>query len=139
MASSDRTLIVIGSGPGIGRSVAALFAKKRYNKVALVARRAEQLEIEKKELQKAAGDQINVKTFAVDIVNRDAFLKVLDDAEAELGKPECIYFNAARVQPSQLLSHELKDIEYDLKVDILHPHWVRFVPREQSTADICCH
>ncbi len=115
MASSNKTIVVVGSGPGIGRSVTSLFASKRYNNVALIARRAEQLELERRALKGTVGPQVNVRTYAVDIADDEAFLKALQSVEAELGKPECVFFNAARVLPSHLLSHDVKDIEYDFK------------------------
>lgn len=117
MTATSRTLFVIGSGPGIGRSVTTLFAKNRYHNVALIARRAEQLCLEKEAVEKAVGSEVNVKIYAVDVVNTEDLLKVLDDAEAALGKPECVFYNAARVLPSVLLTHEVEEIEYDFKVN----------------------
>lgn len=116
MSTTDRTLIVIGSGPGIGRSVSTLFASKRYNNVALIARRAEQLELEKSALEEALGNNVKVKTFAVDVVHTEALLHALGEAESHFGKAECIFYNAARVLPSKLLEHDVKEIEYDFKV-----------------------
>ncbi|KKY32255.1 putative short-chain alcohol [Diaporthe ampelina] len=118
MASSDKTLVVIGSGPGIGRSVTTLFATKRYNNVALIARRADQLGLEQKAVEEAVGSGVRVKTYAVDVVDSSALLKALDDVEAQLGKPECIFYNAARVLPSELLTHDVKDVEYDFKINV---------------------
>lgn len=117
MAATNRTLVVIGSGPGIGRSVTSRFASERYNNVALIARRAEQLEVEEKVLKEAVGSQLKVKTYARDITDSNALLSALQDVEITFGKPECVFFNAARVLPSQLLTHDVKEIEYDLKVN----------------------
>lgn len=116
ITESNKTLVVIGAGPGIGRSVTSLFASKRYSNVALIARRAEQLEIETKALEEAVGTQVRIKTYTVDVIDTDALAKALDDSDATLGKPECVFYNAARVLPSQLLSHDVKEIEYDFKV-----------------------
>ncbi|KAI0512576.1 NAD(P)-binding protein [Xylaria bambusicola] len=120
MASTDRHLVLIGVGPGIGRSVACLFASKRYNKVTLIARRAEQLKIEQAQIEAATekSHSVTVKTYAVDISDHTALTTTLIDAEASLGKPECVYFNAARVIPSQLLTHDVKDVEYDFKLTV---------------------
>lgn len=93
-----------------------LFASKRYNHIALIARRAEQLKIEEKAAIEAVGSRVKVKTFAFDVTDTDALKKTLDVVDAELGKPECVFYNAARVVPSQLLSHDVQEIEYDLKV-----------------------
>jgi NAD(P)-dependent dehydrogenase (short-subunit alcohol dehydrogenase family) len=116
MAPSNKTLFLIGAGPGIGRSVATLFASKRYSNVALFARRPEQLKAEKEAVQQAAGTPVTVETYAVDVTDSEALQKALSDAESALGKPECVYYNAARVLPSELFVHDVKDIEYDFKV-----------------------
>jgi len=119
--SDDRTLLVLGSGPGIGRSVSTLFASRRYGKVVLIARRAEQLQAEKERLEKVPG--VTVGTYAVDLTDTEALLAALDDADAVYGKPEAVFFNAARVQLSAFFEHPVEDIEYDLKVrSCLPPH-----------------
>lgn len=119
MTTEDKkTLVVVGIGPGIGRSVTSLFTSKRYHNVALIARRAEQLEVERKALQETIGTHVNIKTYVIDVVDTDALTKALDDSDATLGKPECVFYNAARVLPSQLLSHDVKEIDYDFKVPI---------------------
>ncbi|KAI8241902.1 hypothetical protein K4K53_003878 [Colletotrichum sp. SAR 10_77] len=99
--ATNQTLLVIGAGPLIGRSVATLFASKRYSNVALIARREEQLQIEKKAVEEAA-PSATVKTYTADITDPDAFTKVLDQADADLGKPSCVFFNAARINVSAL-------------------------------------
>ncbi|GAB1315479.1 hypothetical protein MFIFM68171_05689 [Madurella fahalii] len=118
MAYPSKTLLVVGSGPGIGRAVTTLFATKRYSNVVLVARRAEQLKVEQAAVEQAVGPQVTIKTCAVDITDTDALLKALDDSDAALGKPECVFFNAARVLPSSLLDHSVKDIEYDFRINV---------------------
>lgn len=118
MVSTARTLLVVGSGPGIGRAVTVLFTTKRYNNVVLVARRADSLAAEKAAVEQAVGPQINVKTYAVDITDLAALGTALDDADASFGKPECVFFNAARVLPSAFFEHDVKEIEYDHKVRI---------------------
>ncbi|KAI1313777.1 NAD(P)-binding protein [Xylaria venustula] len=117
----DKHLVLIGVGPGIGRSVARLFAAKRYNHVTLIARRAEQLKIEQAEVEAAAQSQtlpVKVKTYTVDVADSTSLTNALIDAETALGKPECVYFNAARVVPSRLLGHDAKEIEYDFKLTV---------------------
>lgn len=116
MSPPSKTLLVIGAGPGIGRSVTTLFAKHGYANVALVARRSAQLETEKKAVQDALGPEGKVRTYAVDVVDAAALARALDDADAELGRPECVFYNAARVLPSELLTHSVEEIEYDFKV-----------------------
>jgi len=111
---SGRTLLVLGAGPGIGRSVTSLFASHRFGNVVLIARRAEQLQIEKEVVERIYG--VKAGTYTVDITNTKALSAALDDADAKFGKPEVVFFNAARVLPSALFEHPVEDIEYDLKV-----------------------
>ncbi|KAM0816683.1 putative short-chain alcohol [Seiridium cardinale] len=118
MAVGTGILLVIGVGPGIGRAVASTFASKRYHSVALFARRSDQLSLEKQALEEAVGHELNVKTYALDVTDNDALLKALDDVDATLGKPECVFYNAARVLPSQLLTHDVEEIEYDFKINV---------------------
>ncbi|KAI0432241.1 hypothetical protein F5Y09DRAFT_339899 [Xylaria sp. FL1042] len=117
--TTDRHLVLVGVGPGIGRSVACLFASKRYNNITLISRRAEQLKIEQAEVEVAARPRpVKVRTYAVDVADSGALSDALVDAETAFGKPECVYFNAARVIPSQLLNHDVKEIEYDFRLTV---------------------
>lgn len=136
MPSTNKTLLVVGAGPGIGRAVTTLFAAKRYNNVVLVARRADSLESEKAAVEQAVGSQVNIRTYAVDITDSAALGTVLDDADAALGKPECVFFNAARVLPSAFFEHPVAEIEYDLKITVsaLYVLAQRYVPHLVSLA-----
>jgi NAD(P)-dependent dehydrogenase (short-subunit alcohol dehydrogenase family) len=116
MAHQNKTLLVIGAGPGIGRSVTTLFASKGYTKVALFARSSEGLAAEQKAVEESVGSGGKVKSYQVDVADLDALAKALAEADADLGKPDCIFYNAARVRPSELLAHDVQEIEYDFKV-----------------------
>ncbi|KAK6196738.1 hypothetical protein LQW54_011247 [Pestalotiopsis sp. IQ-011] len=118
MAPQNKTLLVIGAGPGIGRSVTTLFASKAYANVALFARSADGLVSEKKAVEDAVGDKVKVKTYQADVADPEALGKALAESDADFGKPDCVFYNAARVQPSELLTHDLKDIEYDFKINV---------------------
>ncbi|KAL2125673.1 hypothetical protein VTJ04DRAFT_2038 [Mycothermus thermophilus] len=133
---SSKTLLIIGSGPGISRSVASLFASKRFKNVGLIARRAESLAAEKSALEEAVGGDVKVGTYAVDITDAEGLEKALDQAEAELGKPEVVFFNAARVIPSAFFEHDIKEIEYDLKITVSALYLVakRYIPHLVSLA-----
>jgi NAD(P)-dependent dehydrogenase (short-subunit alcohol dehydrogenase family) len=128
-----KTLLVVGSGPGIGRAVATLFASKGYSNVVLVARRTESLAQEKAALEQTVGAQAKINTYTVDITDSTALTKALDSADAAFGKPDCVFFNAARVLPSALFEHDVKDIEYDFKVrgpsPTSHPSFPDATPR----------
>ncbi|KAI5458822.1 hypothetical protein BGZ63DRAFT_416374 [Mariannaea sp. PMI_226] len=116
--SADRTLVVIGAGPGIGRSVASTFSSNRFSKIALVARREESLQAEKSSLEKTSTRAVTVKTYVVDVSDGDALVSAMDKIEADLGQPEVIFYNAARVLPSMLFEHPVADIELDFKITV---------------------
>ncbi|KAK4235562.1 hypothetical protein C8A03DRAFT_46322 [Achaetomium macrosporum] len=134
--TSNKTLLVVGSGPGIGRAVTTLFASKRYNNIALIARRAESLATEKAAVEQGVGSQVRIETYAVDVTDSAALLKAVDDADAALGKPECVFFNAARVVPSAFFEHDVKEIEYDFKITVsaLYVLAQRYIPHLVSLA-----
>lgn len=114
--TASRTIVVIGAGPGIGRSVTSLFASNRYNKIALLARRDEQLQLEKAAVEAAVRHPITVKTYVVDVSDGDALVSAMDKIDADLGQPEVIFYNAARVLFSNFFEHPVKEIEHDFKV-----------------------
>lgn len=114
---SPHSLIVIGSGPGIGAHVARQFAKQRFSKIALVARNPDQLEKDRASLEAAVGAaNVTIKTYSVDIANLPELTKTLDKIGDELGSPEVIFFNAARVKLSKLLEVDEDEMIYDFKV-----------------------
>ena len=117
-ARTDRTLLLLGSGPGIGRAIASHFAAKRYNHVALIARNlgGDHLEEDRKAVQAASHPDVLIKTYVCDVADTEALLKTLDAVEAELGTIECIYFNPARIFPQPILEHDVEEINYDWKV-----------------------
>ncbi|KAK0702177.1 hypothetical protein B0H67DRAFT_500336 [Lasiosphaeris hirsuta] len=135
---SNRTILVLGAGPGIGRNVTSLFASKRYNNVVLIARRADSLEVEKKAVEEAVGSRVTVKTYAVDTTNTEDLLGALDDADAAFGKPEVVFYNAARVLPSELFAHPVEDIEYDLRINVsaLYTISQRYIPHLVELAKV---
>jgi NAD(P)-dependent dehydrogenase (short-subunit alcohol dehydrogenase family) len=119
---ADRSLVLIGSGPGIGRHVAAEFARRRFNNIALVARSPTQLAEDKAAIETAAGSQVNVKTFAVDVTDTAKFRSTLDNIGQVFGPPECVYFNAARVIPTQFFVVKEEEILYDFRTNVTALH-----------------
>src|SRR5689334_20987486 len=105
---SSSTLVIIGSGPGVGITTATLFAQKKFNNIALISRTIDRLDRDRKTLLEAVsltGRQVTVKTWAVDITNTPAFKKVLSEVE-KFGDVSCVLFNAARVDMSTLLEFD---------------------------------
>ncbi|MEV0229197.1 SDR family NAD(P)-dependent oxidoreductase [Nonomuraea sp. NPDC050786] len=78
--------VIIGAGPGIGRSVARRFAREGLP-VALVSRTGTALDLD------------GVLTYKADVADEDGLRAALDAASAELGTPDVVVYNAAVIRP----------------------------------------
>ncbi|MER7369458.1 SDR family NAD(P)-dependent oxidoreductase [Nonomuraea wenchangensis] len=78
--------MIIGAGPGIGRSVARRFAAEGMP-VALVSRTGRALDV--------AG----ARGYTADCADEDALRAALDAARADLGVPDVVVYNAAIIRP----------------------------------------
>lgn len=116
--NKSRLLLLIGSGPGLGRSVALCFAQQYFNRVALIARTAEQLQKNRIAVEGAAaavGRKVIVQTWQLDVCD----IELLEAALKEInlfGNLECVYYNAARVGLSPLFTATTETIEADWRV-----------------------
>ncbi len=118
MSIPTPTLLLIGSGPGIGLATSTLFAQKKFSKIALISRNASRLVSEAESISSAvskSGKQVEVKTWAVDVVDSARYKKVLEEV-GDWGEVTCVVFNAARVQPSPLLEFAEEEILADFQV-----------------------
>lgn len=107
------TLLLIGSGPGIGLSTASLFASKKFSKVALISRDAKRLVTDREKVLSAA-PAAEVRTWDVDITESAKYKKVLKEVEQWSGEGvDCVIFNAARVAPSALLEFPEEELLKD--------------------------
>ena len=98
--------------------MASLFASRKFNKIALIARDPERIKQDRESvLQNAriAGRNVEVKTWSVDITDTIAFEKILKEVEG-FGSVSCVLFNAARVGMSKLLEFEESEILKDFMV-----------------------
>lgn len=114
MTSSSRTLLVFGSGPGIGNHVAQEFASHGFNHVILLARNETRLQEDKAFVAKA-GPNIKVDTLRIDLANLDTIPSVLKQIESLTKSVDVAFFNAARVKGSQVLTSPVSEIEEDFK------------------------
>lgn len=115
-----KTLVVLGSGPGIGVSVANTFSVRGFTHVALVARNKERLDQDWDAVLTAIqerGYTCQVKRWACDIGDSEALQKVLEEIQG-FGSLECVFFNAARVGGKPPLEEERGQIEIDFKVSV---------------------
>lgn len=85
-----RTALIVGAGPGVSASVARRLAQAGL-KVGLAARNTDKLA----DLARETG----AETFAVDAADPDGVRRLFEDADARLGEPDLVLYNAsARVR-----------------------------------------
>ena len=128
--SSNRLIVVFGSGPGIGVATAIHFASKGLD-VALLSRNAERLEQDVAKVRQA-NSKVKVQAYPVDLGDHNALSKTLARVEADLGPPEVVYYNAARIAPSKIGVSSPDFMLEDFKVR-MHPS---HVPSSLASTDI---
>jgi NAD(P)-dependent dehydrogenase (short-subunit alcohol dehydrogenase family) len=124
-SNNDRLIVVLGSGPGIGVGVASHFASKTFGRVALISRNAERLKEDAKTVKENAGKEVGrdltVKVYAVDVVDVLALEKTLRQVEHDLGPPEVVVYNAARLRKSKFGEESVRGLTEDFQVGISYP------------------
>jgi NAD(P)-dependent dehydrogenase (short-subunit alcohol dehydrogenase family) len=81
-----RTALIVGAGPGISASVARALAGAGL-KIGLAARNAEKL--------KPLADAVGAKTYSVDATSPAAVARLFEQADADLGQPDVVIYNAS--------------------------------------------
>lgn len=140
--STSPTLLVIGSGPGIGVSTAALFAQKRFERIALISRRSDRLAEDKATIATKVGSakNVDITTWAVDITDSVEFKKTLHDIELwAQGNIECVLYNAARVNYSTLTSFTDDELLYDFKVSFTSLSSPSILTNDVQTTTVALH
>lgn len=142
-AAKHGALVVFGSGPGIGRNIAALFAEKGFSKIYLLSRNQERLQEDidfvknhaasasasasasstpkvdgKADAETTTTTTTSCKAIAVDLEDPGKVRAALAELDGRLhGKSlECVVFNAARVGGSKLMEWSAVNYEADLRV-----------------------
>ena len=112
------TLIVIGSGPGIGNSVAQLFASKHFTHLVLVARDDARLDTARAAILNAA-PKTTIMAYKADIAVPSELAEVCQKVDGWVDEKgaalECVFFNAARVEPSNFGEIKAEQLEMDFK------------------------
>jgi short-subunit dehydrogenase len=97
-----KTLLIVGSGPGIALKTALLFASRGFTHIALISRTQSNLDKTASSIA-AQYATVDVSTHACDVGNTQSLTSALAAVEKALsGPPEVILFNAANVSPSSL-------------------------------------
>lgn len=118
-----KTLVVLGSGPGIGVQIACTFSVRGFTHIALVSRNQERLEKDWDRVLDAVqerGYSCQVKKWVCDLSDLDALNATLKEIE-RFGSLECVLFNAARVAGRPPLDESLEEIERDFRVGLSAP------------------
>lgn len=116
-----KTLLILGSGPGIGVSIARTFSVRGFTHVALVSRNKDRLAQDQDQVLTAIqerGYSCQVRTWVCDIADLEALKGTLGEI-AGFGTLECVLFNAARVSGKPPLEEGTEAIEVDFRVSLI--------------------
>ena len=131
-----KTLLLLGSGPGIGVSVASAFAVRGFTHIALVSRHESRLKEDRDRVLDAIqerGYSCQVKTWVCDIADLAALKGLLAEVET-FGSLECVLFNAARVAGKPPGEEAVEEIERDFRVSgFLTTVWRSLGPDELAS------
>ncbi|KAF7191010.1 putative oxidoreductase [Pseudocercospora fuligena] len=113
-------LVVFGSGPGVGRNVAALFAEKGFKQVVLISRNAERLS-QDADMVRSASPKAAVYTVPVDLGDTEAVQKGLERVEECIGETtlEFVLFNAARTGKSEFFDFSAGQLQSDFQIAVI--------------------
>jgi NAD(P)-dependent dehydrogenase (short-subunit alcohol dehydrogenase family) len=129
-AAGEKLIVILGSGPGIGVAVASHFASQSFGRVALISRNAERLKEDAETVKADSGKKdLQVKVYAVDVGNVLALEKTLGQVAHDLGPPEVVVYNAARLRQSKFGDVPAKELTEDFQVCFIFPAYGSPRPR----------
>lgn len=114
MHFKDKVVLITGASSGIGKETAILFAEHGA-KVVLAARREEEGEAVLKEIKKAGGEGIFVKT---DVSDEKQIEKLIDDTLKKYGRLDIAFNNAGIEGLPGVFIHDQTAKEYDTVFNI---------------------
>lgn len=125
-AAGNKLIVILGSGPGIGVGVASHFASQTFGRVALISRNAERLKKDAETVKANSGRTgLQVKTYAVDVGDVLALEKTLKEVAHDLGPPEVVVYNAARLRQSKFGDVPAEELTEDFQVCFIFPGYGR--------------
>lgn len=108
-------IVIVGSGPGLARSVAGRFGSEGW-RVVMMARNGERLEAEASELRAKGVDAVPVVCDVCDTHRLDALIR----KESEDGGIDLLNYNAAVIRPNtSILDTPIDTIVSDLTIDLV--------------------
>ncbi len=113
----NKTILIIGAGPGVGLAVAERFGKEGYN-VALVARNKEKLHKYEDQLT-AKG--ISAAIFPADILKRDELVEAISAAKSHFGTIDVMEFSPSPTLESMRTPRniDVENEQYHLNLQVL--------------------
>jgi len=112
---NNKSIIIVGAGPGIAMGVAQKFGKEGYT-VGLISRNETKLA---KLTQELAAQGITSKFAAADAGNPIALATAIQSLRNELPTIETVHYNAAVLRPLNVLENDPKELTNDLNVGIV--------------------
>lgn len=105
------------------KNTALAFAKKGIEHVILLARNTERLQSSDAPFVSKASNSVKVDTVRIDLADLDSIPSVLAqvDSLTQGEDVEVVFFNAARIKPSEVLGVSVDEIHEDFKVRFFHP------------------
>lgn len=113
--SSAPVALIIGAGPGIGRSVAKRFAQEGYA-IALVARTQATLSTVAESLR---AEGVDIRKYQADSGDETALRAALDAAADDLGVPDVLVYNAAVIRADEAGELSIRDHLESWSVNVL--------------------
>ena len=109
------SLFVVGSGPLIGSHTARLFARNAFTSIALISRSQSSLDRDAAFVA-CAVPSAKVSTYTADVTSHSELTDALNRAVDELGPPEVVLYNAARIKYGTFGQYSVEDMVEDYKV-----------------------
>ncbi|MEM6720315.1 MAG: SDR family oxidoreductase [Bacteroidota bacterium] len=113
--NNNKSIIIVGAGPGIAMGVAQKFGKEGYT-VGLISRNETKLA---KLTQELAEQGITSKFATADAGNPEELTTAIQSLRNELPAIETVHYNAAVLRPLNVLENDPKELANDLHVGIV--------------------
>ncbi|MBA3976978.1 MAG: SDR family NAD(P)-dependent oxidoreductase [Nitrosopumilus sp.] len=139
MNQENKTILVTGSGTGIGQAIARKFAKLGYNIIILGRRKEPLLEASKilNEIIKKEGFDTKVKYYSgVDVADEIGINDLFDNIKSEFGKIDVIVNNAGVSGPVKIFTNSsYSDFKECVSIHLTGTFWTSIKSLEALKAD----
>jgi short-subunit dehydrogenase len=112
---NNKSILIIGAGPGIAMGVAQKFGKEGYS-VGLISRNKEKLV---KLTEELSSEGITSKFATADAGNSNELAAAIQSLRSELPTIEIVHYNAAVLRALNVLENDPQELLHDLNVGIV--------------------